>query len=94
MESVILRKQKRQNGYQLSDEIVTIEINDKGTFANGVLLEENNSECTFNFYNKLIPKVQTGTTMNYMLLVSSIIISLLGITGAIVYIKKRKQTNK
>ncbi len=91
MEHIILRKQKHLSGYQLSDKAVKIEINNEGTFADGELLEDNDSICTFTYYNKLIPKIQTGSEMNYILLIGSAIISLLGITTGIVVLKKKKQ---
>lgn len=91
MENVTLRKLKHQNGYQLSDEIVTIEINDKGIFKNGELLEDNDNTAVFTYYNNPIPKIQTGNEINYILLISSIIISLLVVTiTVIIMIKRRK----
>lgn len=88
-----IKETKAPKGYQLSDEIVKIEINDKGTFADGELLEDNDSICTFTYYNKLVPKVQTGNEMNYAILIGSIIISLLEITTGIVVLKRKKQKN-
>lgn len=86
-----LKELKQPNGYQLSDQVVKIEINDKGTFADGVLLEDNDSVCTFTFYNKQLPKIQTGSEISYVLLVSSIAISLLGIVTGIVVLKKKRK---
>ena len=88
-----VKETKAPKGYQLSDKIVKIEINDEGTFADGELLEDNDSICTFTYYNKLIPKVQTGNEMNYALLIGSMIISLLGITTGIIILKKNKKEN-
>ena len=78
----------------MSDKIVKIEISDKGTFADGELLEDKDSICTFTYYNKLVPKVQTGNEMNYAILIGSIIISLLEVTAGIVVLKRKKQKNK
>ena len=88
-----VKETKAPKGYQLSDKVVKIEINDKGTFADGELLEDNDSICTFIYYNKLIPKVQTGNEMNYALLIGSMIISLLGFTTGIIILKKNKKEN-
>lgn len=88
-----VKETKAPKGYQLSDKVVKIEINDKGTFADGELLEDNDSVCTFTYYNKLIPKVQTGNEMNYALLIGSMIISLLGITTGIIILKKNRKEN-
>ena len=70
-----------------------IEINNEGTFADGELLEDNDSIGTFTYYNKLIPKIQTGSEMNYILLIGSAIISLLGITTGIVVLKRKNKNN-
>lgn len=89
-----IKETEAPKGYQLSDKIVKIEINDKGTFADGELLEDKDSICTFTYYNKLVPKVQTGNEMNYAILIGSIIISLLEVTAGIVVLKRKKQKNK
>lgn len=89
-----IKETEAPKGYQLSDKIVKIEINDKGTFADGELLEDKYSICTFTYYNKLVPKVQTGNEMNYAILIGSIIISLLEVTAGIVVLKRKKQKNK
>lgn len=88
-----IKETKAPFGYQLSDKVVKIEINNEGTFADGELLEDNNSICTFTYYNKLIPKIQTGSEMNYILLIGSAIISLLGITTGIVVLKRKNKNN-
>ena len=88
-----IKELKAPKNYQLSDKVVKIDINDKGTFADGELLEDNDSVCTFTYYDKQIPKVQTGNETNYLLLIGSIIISLLEIGTGIVILKKKKQTN-
>ena len=88
-----IKETKAPWGYQLSDKAVKVEINNEGTFADGELLEDNDSICTFNYYNKLIPKIQTGSEMNYILLIGSAIISLLGITTGIVVLKRKNKNN-
>ena len=88
-----IKETKAPKGYQLSNKVVKIEINNQGTFADGELLEDNDSICTLTYYNKLIPKIQTGNEMSYILLVSGLVISLLGITTGII-ILKRKKTKK
>ena len=42
-----IKETEAPKGYQLSDKIVKIEISDKGTFADGELLEDKDSICTF-----------------------------------------------
>lgn len=91
--TVYLKELSAPKGYQLSDKIVKIEINDNGVFADGELLEDDNSICTFTYYNKQIPKIQTGNEINYILLIASIVISLLGITLGIIILKRNKKNN-
>jgi len=90
--TVYLKELSAPKGYQLSDKVVKIEINDEGTFADGELLEDDNSVCTLTYENKLIPKVQTGNEIDYAILFGSIIISLLGaIIGIVILIRKNKK---
>lgn len=76
-------------GYHLSDKIVKVEINDKGTFADEELLEDKESICEFTYYNKPIPNIQTGNETNYILLGSLVAISIIGIVTGIVILKNK-----
>lgn len=88
-----IKELKAPLGYKLSDQIVKIEINDKGVFADGVSLEETDGVYSFEYYNSLLPAIQTGNETNYILLGSLAVISLLGIITGIVTLKK-KHTEK
>lgn len=77
--------------YQLSDKILKLEINDKGVFLDGTELTGENDIYSFEFENEQIPKVQTGNEMNYILLISVIIISILVIAFGIVILKRNNQ---
>lgn len=88
-----IKEIKAPRGYQLSNRIVRIAIDDKGVFVDGEKLEEKDSVYSFTYYNDLIPKVQTGNEMNYAVLVSSMVISLIGIAIGSVMIKRKKQKN-
>ena len=77
------------HGYKLSDQVVKIEINDKGVFADGVSLVEKDNIYSFEYYNSLIPKIQTGNETNYILLFSLVAISLIGITTGVIILKKK-----
>ena len=79
------------NGYVLSDKVNKVKINDKGVFVAGKNIEEKDSVYSFTFYNKPIPKIQTGNEMNYFILLGSIIISALGITTGIILLKRNKK---
>lgn len=89
-----IKELQAPKGYQLSDKIIKIEINDKGTFADGELLQDNNSVCELTFYNQRLPKIQTGNEMNYILLISIVIISVLVIVSGIVILTKYSNSLK
>lgn len=81
-------------GYILSNEIVRLEINNEGVFINGTKLEEIEDIYNFEFENKQIPKIQTGNEMNYILLISIAVISLLAIILGVVLLKRNYQSLK
>ena len=85
-----IKEIKAPLGYKLSDQVVKIEINDKGVFADGVSLEENNGVYSFKYYNSLLPIIQTGNEMNYALLLVIGAIAITGIIGGIILQKKKK----
>ena len=84
-----IKEIKAPLGYKLSDQVVKIEINDKGVFADGVSLEENNGVYSFEYYNSLLPIIQTGNEMNYALLLVIGAIAITGIIGGIILLKKK-----
>lgn len=75
-------------GYKLSEQVVKIEINDKGVFADGKSLEEKDSVYSFVYYNSL-QAIQTGNETSYILLGSLAAISLIGIVGGIMLLRKK-----
>ena len=81
-------------GYSLSKQVVKIEINEKGVFADGKSLEEKDSIYSFVYYNSLLPAIQTGNETNYILLYVLIGISLLGIFTGIVILKRKNNNAK
>jgi len=78
-------------GYKLSKQIVKIEINEKGVFADRKSLEEKDNVYSFVFYNSLLPAIQTGNEMNYILLYALVGISLIGTSAGIIYLKKKNR---
>ena len=78
-------------GYKLSKQVVKIEINDKGVFADGKSLEEKDNVYSFEYYNSLLPSVQTGNEINYPLILGLAIISLIGATTGIVILKRKNK---
>ena len=58
----ISRNGKAPLGYKLSDEVVKIEINDKGVFIDDNLVEETDGVYSFEFENE---KIETPNTRRY-----------------------------
>ena len=85
----IVKIEINDKGDKLSDQVVKIEINDKGVFADGVSLEENNGVYSFEYYNSLLPIIQTGNEMNYALLLVIGALAITGIIGGIILLKKK-----
>ena len=77
-------------GYELSSQVVKIEINQDDVFADGVSLENVDSTYSFVYYNSLLPIDQTGNETNYALLVGLSIVSLSCITVGIILLRKKK----
>ena len=84
-----IKEIKAPTGYKLSEQVVKIEINDQGVFADGVSLEEKDGVYSFEYFNSLLPKIQTGNETNYILLGSLAVISLIGIVGGIMLLRKK-----
>ena len=78
------------SGYYLSEEIVKLEINEDGVFINDEKIEEKDEAYSFNFYDTLIPTIQTGNEVNNILLLSLMVFSLIGIAFGIVILIKKK----
>ena len=82
-------------GYELSNKVVKVEINDKGIFIDGKLEEEKDSLVTFEFTNKKIEIPKTGDNSHTLLALGMGILSSLGIVyvGTKTY-KQYKKNNK
>lgn len=85
-----IKELKAPLGYKLSDQVVKIEINDEGVFADGVSLEETEGIYSFVYYNSLLPAVQTGNETNYALLLGIAAIATVGIIGGTILLKHKK----
>lgn len=84
-----IKEIKAPLGYKLSDQVVKIEINDEGVFADGAKLEEQDNVYSFEYYNSLLPVIQTGNETNYAILGIVAILSLIGIIGIAYKLKKK-----
>ena len=89
-----IKESKQPNGYQLSDKVLKLEINDKGVFIDNTEIEEKDEIYSFTFYNELIPKVQTGNEISYILLATLMGLSVIGITTGIVVLKRKNRKDK
>lgn len=81
-------------GYQLSDKVLKLTINDKGVFLDNTELTKENDIYSFEFENTKIPHIQTGNETNYILLISIAIISILVIVAGITMLIKNKKSLK
>ena len=86
-----IKETRAPRGYQLSDKVVEIKINDEGVFADDELLEEKDEAYSFIFYDDLIPAIHTGSIISNVVLIITAILSAIGtIAGVIIFKKKNK----
>lgn len=82
-------------GYELSDEIVEVVINDEGVFANGTKIEELDGVYSIEYQNTLLPIIYTGDdTNNIKDIIFFVIAVVVIIVLAIILIKKSKNKKK
>ena len=79
-----IKELKAPDGYELSNRIAKVEINDKGIFVDDNQVEEKDSTIEFNFENKHIEVPKTGDTTHIKLAAGIIILSILGIIYVII----------
>ena len=76
-------------GYQKSDKVVKVEINDKGIFVDGKQIEKDNNEVySFEFEDYIIETPKTGDEGHIRIWFAVLGISLVAFLGAIIYFKK------
>ena len=85
-----IKETKAPKGYMLSDEVVKIEINDKGVFANGEMLTEENDVYSIVYQNSLLPSVFTGDTKSILMYLTMAAIAVVFIAIMIIIKKKYK----
>ena len=90
-----IKEIKAPKGYELSDRVVKVEINDKGVFIDDELTEESDNTVTFNFENKKIEVPQTGDNSHIKLALGILLLATLGLAylGIKIY-KSHKDKNK
>lgn len=85
-----IKEIKAPNGYELSNRIAKVEINDKGVFVDGIEIKEDNSIYSFEFENQKIETPKTGDTRNILLALMIFVISLIGLVILVVIKLKNK----
>ncbi len=82
-------------GYVLSDKVIKVEMNDKGTFIDNEKVESEDSTYTFEFENVPVDTPKTGDNSNLKLYVGLLGLSILALASVGVHeYKKKKSVNK
>ena len=89
-----IKEIKAPKGYELSDKVVKVEINDKGIFIDDELTEESDNTVTFNFENKKIEVPQTGDNSHIRLALGILLLATLGLAYLGIKIYKSHKENK
>lgn len=85
-----IKETKAPKGYMLSDEVVKIEINDKGVFANGKELTKENEVYSIVYQNSLLPSVFTGDSKSVLMYLTMAAIAVVFIAIMVIIKKKYK----
>lgn len=76
-------------GYQKSDKVVKVEINDKGIFVDDNEIEKDSNEIySFEFENQLIETPKTGDKSHIRILLAVLGISIIALLGIVIFWKK------
>lgn len=88
-----IKETKAPKGYELSDEVVKITINDKGVFANDKELTKENDVYSFEYVNSLLPSVYTGDSnaKRTLMYITMVAIAVIFIIAMIIVRKKTKK---
>lgn len=81
-------------GYSLSDQVVEIVINENGVTADGVSLEESDGVYSFEYYDELLPIINTGDVNNTVKLAVMGGLLVVFIAVFVLVSKKMKKNNK
>lgn len=89
-----IKETKAPLGYSLSDQVVEIVINEGGVFADGVNLAEENDIYSFEYYDELLPVLNTGDTTDISKAITLIVL-IAALAGWLVIVKNLfKMKNK
>lgn len=90
-----IKETQAPKGYELSDEVVEIVINDEGVFANGIKIEElEDGIYSIEYQNSLLPMVYTGDTNRTGMYITMAALLIVGIIVLILIDKHSKKKNK
>ena len=89
-----IKETKAPKGYELSNRVAKVEINDKGIFVDDEKVEEKDGTIEFTFENKKIDVPKTGDNSHIELLAGIAILSLLGITYVVIRKNKKNKKDK
>ena len=86
-----IKELKAPKGYEKSDKILKLEINDKGVFVDGNEIQEKDEIYNFEFENTPVKTPNTGDTSHIKLAAGILILSILGIILLAIKIFKNKK---
>ena len=90
-----IKEIKAPNNYNLSNEVIKVEINDEGVFINGEQIEENNDKIySFEIENTKIETPKTNDNRNQTMLSIIASISAISLVGIGIYKLIQKRKNK
>lgn len=90
-----VKETKAPIGYSLSKQVVEIVINDKGVFADGQNLKDENGVYSFKYYDELLPVIKTGDKdSRKTLVIMAIMLVIFAIIFVLVSKKMKKGKNK
>ena len=90
-----IKEIKAPNNYNLSNEVIKVEINDEGVFINGELIEEDNDKIySFEIENTKIETPKTNDNRNQTMLSIIASVSAISLVGIGIYKLIQKRKNK
>ncbi len=86
-----IKETKSPKGYELSNRLAKVEINDKGIFVDDAQVEEKDNTISFDFEDTKLPTPKTGDTSHIKLAIGIVILSILGLAWIIIKFFKNKK---
>ena len=89
-----IKELEAPKGYELSEQVIKVEINENGIFIDDKISEEIDNTATYKFENKKIEVPQTGDNSHIKLALGILILSTLGLAYLGIKIYKSHKENK